>query len=147
MKRILYIFIQCTWGAVQSIMGAGLMLLLGKQKHFRGPYRCAILTEYNSDTLPRCMRTLGSVSLGMFIFVNATRGEDNANRTAAHEYGHTIQSILLGPLYLFIVGIPSFLWCKYYSRHRAEYTARGIDYCSRFPEKQATYYGNKLCSK
>lgn len=145
MKRILYIFIQCTWGAVQSIMGAGLLLLLGKQKH--SLYRCAVLTEYTLDTLPRRMRTLGSVSLGMFIFVNATHGEDNARRTAAHEYGHTIQSLLLGPLYLLIVGIPSFLWCKHYSHHRAEYKARGIDYYSRFPENRATKYGNKLCMK
>lgn len=123
-------------------MGAVLMLLLGKQK--RLVYRCAVLTEYTLDTLPRRMRTLGSVSLGMFIFVNATRGEKNAERTAAHEYGHTIQSLLLGPMYLLIVGIPSFLWCRHYSRHRAEYAARGIDYYSRFPEKQATKYGNTI---
>lgn len=31
---------------------------------------------------------------------------------SVHEYGHTIQSLILGPLYLFVVGIPSFIWCN-----------------------------------
>ena len=44
LKRIAYIFIQCTWGAVQSLLGLIAMLLLGNQK--RGFYRCAVLTEY-----------------------------------------------------------------------------------------------------
>ena len=67
LKRIAYIFIQCTWGAVQSLLGLIAMLLLGRQKHCF--YRCAVLTEYDIDSAPKYMRWLGCVSLGMFIFV------------------------------------------------------------------------------
>ena len=67
LKRIAYIFIQCTWGAVQSLLGLIAMLLLGNQK--RGFYRCAVLTEYDIDSVPKYMRWLGCMSLGMFIFV------------------------------------------------------------------------------
>ena len=63
LKRIAYIFIQCTWGAVQSLLGLIAMLLLGNQK--RGFYRCAVLTEYDIDSAPKYMRWFGCVSLGM----------------------------------------------------------------------------------
>ena len=53
LKRIAYIFIQCTWGAVQSLLGLIAMLLLGNQK--RGFYRCAVLTEYDIDSAPKYM--------------------------------------------------------------------------------------------
>ena len=145
-KRAVYILIQCTWGFVQSLAGLIVMLLLGRQKHRF--YRCACLTEYDVDTVPGFMKNLGCVSLGMFIFIGVKKCcyEDAAMRArldsvASHEYGHTFQSLIFGPLYLLIVGVPSFIWCmRYYSR-RDEYNARGISYYSRFPEKQATKYG------
>ena len=50
----------------------------------------------------------GSVSLGNFVFISKyTRNKDF---TIKHELGHTIQSKYLGPLYLFVIGIPSILW-------------------------------------
>ena len=132
LKRIAYIFIQCTWGAVQSLLGLIAMLLLGRQKHCF--YRCAVLTEYDIDSAPKYMRWLGCVSLGMFIFVGThkDKSRERAREIASHEYGHTLQSLLLGPLYLIAVG-----------RHRQEYAARGISYYSRYPEKQATALGLK----
>lgn len=48
----------------------------------------------------------GSVTLGQHIFLSP-RAADN---TVKHEYGHTRQSLMLGPLYLIIIGIPSILW-------------------------------------
>ena len=99
LKRIAYIFIQCTWGAAQSLLGLIAMLLLGNQK--RGFYRCAVLTEYDIDSAPKYMRWLGCVSLGMFIFVGTHKdtSRERAREIASHEYGHTLQSLLLGPLY------------------------------------------------
>ncbi len=48
----------------------------------------------------------GSVSLGRFVMLS--RG---ANRqTLRHEIGHSRQSVMLGPLYLLVIGIPSFCW-------------------------------------
>jgi hypothetical protein len=46
------------------------------------------------------------VSLGDYILL----GEeylDKENETVRHEYGHCVQSLIFGPLYLVIVGIPS----------------------------------------
>lgn len=141
LKRIAYIFIQCTWGAVQSLLGLIAMLLLGRQKHCF--YRCAVLTEYDIDSVPKYMRWLGCVSLGMFIFVGTHKGasHEQVQGIISHEYGHTLQSLLLGPLYLIMVGAPSFIWCRHYGKHRGEYAARGISYYSRYPEKQATALG------
>ena len=48
----------------------------------------------------------GSVTLGNYIFVSSRATEN----TIKHEWGHTRQSLLLGPLYLIIIGIPSILW-------------------------------------
>ena len=46
------------------------------------------------------------VSLGLFVFAGHRRGR----RLIGHEIGHTYQSMLLGPMYLPLVGLPSFLW-------------------------------------
>ena len=48
------------------------------------------------------------LSLGDYIFVNA-RASDLMVR---HEAGHRRQSVMLGPLYLLVVGLPSFLWAS-----------------------------------
>lgn len=48
----------------------------------------------------------GSVTLGNYIFISSRAAEN----TIKHEYGHTKQSLYLGPLYLIIIGIPSILW-------------------------------------
>jgi len=44
------------------------------------------------------------VSLGPYILIGT---EWYHPRLIAHEYGHSIQSLILGPLYLILVGIPS----------------------------------------
>ena len=48
------------------------------------------------------------LSLGNYIFVN----EHCADNTILHELGHRKQSRILGPLYLLVIGIPSFLWAS-----------------------------------
>ena len=50
----------------------------------------------------------GSVSLGNFVFIS--KYTKNRDFTIKHELGHTIQSKYLGPLYLFVIGIPSITW-------------------------------------
>jgi hypothetical protein len=36
------------------------------------------------------------------------------SQSIKHEYGHAIQSRILGPLYLIIIGIPSIIWAALY---------------------------------
>lgn len=51
-------------------------------------------------------KSCGSVTLGSYIFLSP-RATDT---TVRHEYGHTRQSLILGPLYLIVIGIPSIIW-------------------------------------
>lgn len=56
-------------------------------------------------------KSCGSVTLGPYIFLSP-RATDT---TVRHEWGHTRQSLILGPLYFIVIGIPSIIWA---STHR-----------------------------
>ena len=56
--------------------------------------------------IPCIMR--GAVTLGNYVFVGL---HSEYRKTVKHELGHTIQSKILGPLYLIIIGIPSITYC------------------------------------
>ena len=88
----------------------------------------------------------GGVSLGMFIFVPGGLGPEREARLLAHEYGHTFQSALLGPLYLLVVGVPSYLWANL-PRNRRARAERHIPYESRYPENWAEALGRKHFTK
>ena len=110
MKVFLYRLIQCTWGCLQTLLG--LIVFLMNFSCRRYTYHGAIITEWKNPS---------SVSLGMFVFVTANPyfakryegtipAEELSRRLLVHEYGHTIQSLLLGPFYLLLMGIPSTIW-------------------------------------
>lgn len=50
----------------------------------------------------------GGISLGNYVIVK--KGFLEWEDAWWHEYGHTRQSRILGPLYLLVVGIPSLTW-------------------------------------
>ena len=122
MKRILYILLQCTWGFPQTLAGAVLFLVFLRSRHFR--YREAVATQWP---------LAGGVSLGLFIFVSH-------ESLCYHEYGHFLQSLLLGPLYLPVVGLPSLVWALLYKRSRR---SRLRAYESVFPENWAETLGSR----
>jgi len=98
MVKILFILLQLTWGFLQSLLGFIVFLFNLKSKHHL--YKGCIVSYW-----PR----RAGLSLGLFLFiprVNPQLGE----RILKHEYGHSIQSMYLGPFYLFYVGIPSLIW-------------------------------------
>lgn len=88
----------------------------------------------------------GGVSLGLFIFVNNSKSEDWKSDAIIHEYGHTFQSLFLGPLYLLVVGIPSSIWCncKKYIELRKN---NDISYYSFIVEKHANILGEKFAKQ
>ena len=49
---------------------------------------------------------MGGISLGPWVFVHRSADGD----LIRHEMGHSVQSRLLGPLYLVLIGLPSLLW-------------------------------------
>ena len=46
-------------------------------------------------------------SLGRYIFLSTYF----RIQTVKHEFGHSVQSLYLGPLYLLVIGLPSFFLC------------------------------------
>ena len=143
MKHLLYTLLQCTWGVLQTAIGSVVFLI-----HHRAPHRMfhgAIVTVW---------RHRSSVSLGMFIFItddpyfynklkdNYTKSDLSA-RLLVHEYGHTIQSLILGPLYLLVMGIPSTLWG--FLPSCANKRRRGVSYFSFFTEAWANALGERAC--
>lgn len=78
------------WQFPQNIIG--LLLLLfnkGEKKHNLND-----ITFYYDDNFP------GGITLGEYILVGS-------KTVVRHEFGHVLQSRILGPLYLFVIGIPS----------------------------------------
>ena len=127
MKRVFVMLLQCTWGIVQTLMGAVVFLKLIRCPHRL--YRGCIETQWDSR---------GGMSLGLFIFTPNEESE-RANKVRVHEYGHCIQSIVLGPLYL-IVGLISVTWANlpYFRKLRRE---KKILYTSCFVESWASRWG------
>ena len=77
----------------------------------------------------------GGISLGQIIISNELSWNYNTNFTREHEYGHTRQSLYLGPLYLLVVGFPSILWAAIHTPHSKR------SYYSVYPENWADRLG------
>ncbi len=104
-KAALFYIWQFTFALVQNIIGL-IMLAVYKSKGAKSEwYHNALITYIDT-------KNFGGVSLGMFIFINAKREGDHLHDTKIHEYGHTVQSLLLGPVWLFVIAIPSMIWCN-----------------------------------
>ena len=56
----------------------------------------------------------------------------------AHEYGHTIQSRKLGPIYLLVIGLPSIIWAGCFENYRKKHN---ISYYSFYTERSADKLG------
>lgn len=128
MKEIGYGILQILWGFPQTLVGFAVFLCNMKAPHYR--YHGAVVTEWKNST---------GLSLGMFLYVpEGKKGKD----FLVHEYGHTIQSLALGPLYLVVIGIPSVLWCNLqcFAKLRRR---RGISYQNLYTERWANRWGEK----
>lgn len=142
LARILYISFQLTWGFIQNVCGFIVFLFNIRGEHFF--YHGAIGTVWKQQN---------SMSMGMFIFIDKVlleRGEnpkDNPdsdfNKTIVHEYGHTLQSVLLGPLYLLIISAPSGLWCNLPACEKYRQNKK-VSYQRFYPERWANSWGEKI---
>lgn len=79
----------------------------------------------------------GGLSLGIFLFLSAGGGEER-RRLCVHEYGHTIQCLLLGPLYWVVIALPSAIWYHCFEGFRQR---RGVPYEALYCERWATAWG------
>ena len=144
--KTLYLIVQWSWGLLQTLFGLFLFVLHLGDKHY--PYHGAIVTEWTNKS---------SISLGMFVFITSEpyfaekfKGKitvsELSSRLLVHEYGHTIQSLLLGPLYLIIIGLPSTLWGFLPCCNRLR-RLKQISYFSFYTEKWANYLGEKIAKE
>ncbi len=139
MKKLIYITIQCTWGILQNVVGGLLFLLNIRHRHFF--FKGAVATYWSCDY---------SLGCGMFIFLSdhyASNLSNAYNRKLhddllAHEYGHTLQSIVLGPLFLPVIGLPSLVWAACFQKWRQR---NNVSYYGLYCEKWANIWGDKVC--
>jgi len=94
---ILFWLIQIIWGFPQTILG--FLCFLKSHGCGKSLFHGAVHTLWNKEGF--------GISLGLFIFTDP----EADRRIMTHEYGHCVQSLLLGPLYLLVIGLPSYLWC------------------------------------
>ena len=130
MKRFLFVFLQGTWGVLQSLLGVVIFLKERRCPHMI--YRCCIDTHWDKHS---------GMSLGLFIFTPREDSTDSSE-IRVHEYGHCIQSLVLGPFYL-IFGIISIFWANlpYFKRLRRE---KHIPYTACFVESWASRWGERI---
>lgn len=105
----LYYILACTWGFIMTIIGLIISSVLAILKLFlRGkiifkPYHWI----YSISVGPELW---GGCELGLCFL----RDHKSSGAINAHEFGHTFQNCLFGPLFPFVVALPSATW--YWSR-------------------------------
>ena len=126
-KRILFIILQCTWGLLPTLVGLFFFIKLKDYPH--KTYRGCIDTRWDIRS---------GLSLGLFIFTPNDEIKDS-DKIRVHEYGHCIQSIVLGPLFA-VVGIISLVWGRhpYFAKLREK---KNLPYTACFVESWASKWG------
>jgi hypothetical protein len=82
------------WQLPQNLLGLLFLLFIrGEEKHSLGGISFYYSKGFN-----------GGISLGKYIIVGR-----KSETTIRHEYGHCLQSQMLGPLYLLVIGLPSLI--------------------------------------
>jgi len=131
----LYYILACTWGFIMTLVGAvisGALYLVklcsfGKVKITFKPYHWIYSISVGPDSW-------GGFECGLcFLRDHKSRGALDA-----HEFGHTFQNCLFGPLFPFIVGLPSVTW---YHTRNAKPVKERKPYDSMWFEDAATQCG------
>lgn len=133
-KKVGFYLASCTWGIIATLIGALItwgLVLIGYR-----PYK------FHNTVVFEIGENWGGFSLGFFAFVNCI----SSTYLLLHESGHGIQNIMLGPVWPFIVGIPSMV--RYWYRGIIVKLGRKKeselpDYYSIWFEKWASDLGEK----
>ena len=129
MRQALYMLVQVTWGLPQALVGA-LIFLVTPTNESRFRFHGAIVTTWGRRE---------GLSMGPFIFLPRRA----SRRLLVHEYGHTIQSLILGPTYLPVMVLPSLIWAGLpLLKRRRE--LRGTSYYSFYTERTADALGERV---
>jgi len=117
------------WGLPQNLVGFVMYLMFKKKAIKIEHFRDSVVLEVRHGKLG------GAVSLGMFIFIFSDY-RSRREWVVKHEYGHSIQSKILGPLYLLVIGLPSITWAGFFKEYRRK---NKVSYYWFYPEKWANH--------
>ena len=131
MEKIIKQILLLLWQLPQVIVAIFMIPFIGKMKFI--DYR-------NFCWAFECDKMYGSISLGCFVFMCNTHAKREC--FIMHELdGHTKDSKIFGPIYLFVIGIPSLFW--------AWLKNKGTCYYSFYTETRANKHAglkvNKWC--
>lgn len=131
-RKMLYYLLQFTWGLITNMFGwLYIIIIYIVYKVKPRKYQNAIYFAFG--------RQWGGLSLGINIFI------DNhlSKYTLLHEYGHSYQNAILGPFWLILIGIPSFI--RYWIFRIKEKMGKEIDdYNKIWFEYNATLIGTEI---
>lgn len=130
----LYYALTFTWGLLSNILGFLVSLV------FTYIFK-ATCTELYGRWVFIAGNNWGGLSLGNFVFMSKSAAK--GTNTLRHEIGHSLQNIIWGPLFLFVIGIPSAVRCWYRETSIYKNSKTKTDYDSIWFEGQATEWGNK----
>lgn len=109
-NKPLYYILNCTWGCIMTFIGAVVALALlcvGKK-----PQKHAGCTYFNVG------KSWGGMELGCFFLTDS----NDSKHTKNHEFGHSLQNCLWGPLFPFVVCIPSAIryWLREFKTQKSK---------------------------
>lgn len=137
MKKFLFYLIQWTWGLPVNLIGGFFYLVSKLRGRKQGRFEHAFVTYVPWKH--------GALSLGLFIFIRADHPDKTWNyNTPIHEYGHTIQCLVLGVFYWIVIALPSAVWCNFFEGYRKK---NNVSYYAFYPEGWANAWGQKASGK
>lgn len=132
----LFYLLNCSWGIIMTAIGAIVTLILIILGYKPKKHMYCIYTELPGDW--------GGLELGLFFITSRNPSLHIKN----HEHGHAIQNAIFGPIFPFLIGIPSAIryWyreLKYYRKNDFPPTA----YDDIWFEGQASHLGHALFNR
>lgn len=134
MKKVFKELVFWTWCLPQTLLGFILRLITKAEKaQYEGSYmkngRHELFINYYVWNIR------GSISLGKYLLLSKNHSWDR--QVIKHEYGHQIQSFILGPLYL-LLGLQSIIWASCFQGYRKKHK---VSYYEFWTEKWANKLG------
>ena len=106
LAKLIGTIILVIWQLPQAAVGFFVRLFTGAQRWDEAS------VEYDRRIFT--WRLTSGISLSTYYIIVNQNADSN---TIKHKKGHTIQSLILGPLYLIVVGLPSIIWVRLTHKH------------------------------
>lgn len=134
-KDCLFYIVQWTWGLPVNLVG-GIAYFICK-------YIVGLRTQkFGYARIVYVPWKGGGLSMGLFIFIkDGSKSKEWLYDCRIHEYGHTWQCLLLGPLYYLVIALPSVIWCNCFAGYRKK---NNVPYSALYCERWANAWGQKF---